>query len=440
MAREAFEGACGPAGVAEPGAGESREKLEWLRSTPSWALSAGLHLVLVLVLLTVVTDVKRPAPPPEGPIGISVREPDPLFAPEPPRYDPEAERGTEKVLPPPVLLPRDDLPTFTPTLEEEPVLVENEKGISPTQTGDRHHDFSDMEVLGKNIAIGTGVDIMGDRGTPDGTGHARGPLNRPPPPSEDAVRAALEWLRKHQSDDGSWKSRDFVEKCKRPCRNGSAGPLDPAGRGFQEHDVGVTALAVLAFTGWGHTHQAGTHPEYMECVRKAVRYLLRVQARSVDPAVNGRIGSGEGEQWIYGHAIATMALSEVLLLSRDVILLKRPVTDAVKLCLLARNDGLAWRYGIKPGDNDTSVTGWMVLALKTAKVAKLDIPPEEFDQALGGALAWIHRVTNANGKAGYFVPGDEGSRLSGIHPEPYPFSKELSSMTAVSVLCRLFAG
>ena len=53
----------------------------------------------------------------------------------------------------------------------------------------------------------------------------------------------------------------------------------------------------------------------------------------------------------------------------------------MKLCLHAQNTGSGWRYGIKPGENDTSVTGWMVLALKTAKNAKLDIPKEDFQTA-----------------------------------------------------------
>jgi hypothetical protein len=112
----------------------------------------------------------------------------------------------------------------------------------------------------------------------------------------------------------------------------------------------------------------------------------------------------------------------------------------VKLCLHAQNDGFGWRYGIKPGDNDSSVTGWMVLALKTARNARLDIPEQDFQRAFAGALAWFHRATAANGQCGYMAPGDEGSRLAGVHPEPYPFSKEVPTLTAVAVLCRLLAG
>ncbi len=95
---------------------------------------------------------------------------------------------------------------------------------------------------------------------------------------------------------------------------------------------------------------------------------------------------------------------------------------------------------MRPGDNDTSVTGWMVLALKTARHARLDIPPEDYQRAFDGALAWLDRATDSRGKTGYFAPGDDGSRLTKGYPEPYPYSKDLSCMTAVAVLCRLFAG
>jgi hypothetical protein len=168
--------------------------------------------------------------------------------------------------------------------------------------------------------------------------------------------------------------------------------------------------------------------------------MKKGQIRSGDPATNGRFGPGAGEQWIYDHAIATMAMGELLVLSRDDIGLKRSVQDAVKLILRAQNDGRGWRYGVKPGDNDTSVTGWMVLALKTAKNANLGIPKEEYERAFAGALNWFNFTTAANGKTGYFAPGDDGSMLTKVYPEPYPYSKDLSCMTAVAVLCRLFAG
>ncbi|HEU5394970.1 MAG TPA: hypothetical protein VFV36_09210, partial [Candidatus Methylomirabilis sp.] len=71
---------------------------------------------------------------------------------------------------------------------------------------------------------------------------------------------------------------------------------------------------------------------------------------------------------------------------------------------------------------------------------RIDIPKEDYQRAFDGALNWFNRATASNGKTGYQAPGDEGSRLNKIFPEPYPYSKDLSCITAVAVLCRLFAG
>ena len=198
---------------------------------------------------------------------------------------------------------------------------------------------------------------------------------------------------------------------------------------------------MLAFTGQGHTHFDGAE-EWVTCLRKAVEYLKGVQVHSDDPSTNGRYGPAASEDWIYGHAIATLAMSELFLLTNDILGLKKSVTDAVWLCLRAQNAGRGWRYGVKPGDSDTSVTGWMVLALKTAKAARLGIPDEEFQRAFSGARNWFDYATSADGKTGYLGPGDAGSMLN-IHYQKgsglYPYSKDLSCMTAVSVLCRLFS-
>ncbi len=286
--------------------------------------------------------------------------------------------------------------------------------------------------------------------------------------SEEAVRAALEWLRRHQNPDGSWSCGDYTARCdkeKGPCRIHAKNP-DPAGgdgRGRKEHDVGVTALAMLAFTGWGHTHRTGTYPEYTEVLKKACDFLKSVQIKGTgDPNYDGcfrKLESipkdktkesevDEDQRWMYDHAIATMAMAELLTLSGDKLVLTRTVEDAAMFCIRAQNEGRGWRYGVKPGNNDTSVTGWMVLALKTVITCRsLDYvsrpSTEELEHAFKGALAWLdHATDTSTGLTGYKSPGDQGSRLPELDKVKggYPFNKEQSCMTAVSVLCRLFAG
>jgi hypothetical protein len=322
---------------------------------------------------------------------------------------------------------------------EDKFEVKIPQGADPRELTDRQIAELASGFSGKTSdVIGPGTGAAGDRGVPWGQ-DGRLKRENAPPASEDAVYAALLWLVRHQSADGSWKSRDYTETCAETCRN-----LEPRygdGRGFPHHDVGVTGLAILAMAGYGHTHQSGEYEEFSRCVKNAVGYLKRVQVRSSDPATNGRYGGNEADDWIYDHAIATMAMSELLIMSNDIIGLKASVSDAAKLCLHAQNEGRGWRYGVRDGENDSSVSGWMVLALKTAKAAGLDIPEADFDRAFAGALHWFNSATTASGKTGYLGPGDPGSQLVSLETGGvYPYSKDLSCMTAVGVLCRIFSG
>ncbi len=396
------------------------EKPAWLANMPYWALSAILHLILFMVFLNYVTSEEKKK---EETIPIAVRTP-----PKVDKYDPTLKRDVKKT--PKILSPK----KIT-----DPIIQRKLDQVTPDiPRGTDLNNLTNVNLEQQSIhdVIGVGGGGAGAYGERRGRGSL---IREGGGGTEEAVRAALEWLRRHQSPDGSWKSKDFTQQCKKLCVNQDAARYGD-GRGLPDHDVGVTALAVLAFAGYGHTHRDGVYPEYVDCLKKAVNYLKKVQVRSNDPGTNGRFGENTAEQWIYDHSIATMAMAELLVMSNDVIGLKKPVTDAIKLCLHSQNDGFGWRYGIKPGDNDTSVTGWMVLALKTAKNARLDIPKEAYERAFAGALTWFNRATSTTGKAGYQAPGDEGSRLAKGHPDPYPYSKDLSCMTAVAVLCRLFAG
>ena len=412
---------------------EELDRLAWLRNTPFWAISAILHLILIGIAIVVVRH-STPPKKEEPPIVVEVRAPPPPS--KPPPYDPTRKRDVKRTPKVPGKVVSKDVRVIQ--RKEDEVATDIPKGTSlDNLTNKNLETTSDTPTTGIYDTLGVGGGAGGAYGERWGKGSLVGEGGSEG--TEDAVRAALEWLRRHQSEDGSWKAHGYLDRCKKTCQN-----TDPTrygdGRGYKEHDVGVTGLAMLAFAGYGHTHRDGIYEEYVECLKKAVAFMKSVQVKSNDPSTNGRFGPGEAEDWIYSHAIATMAMSELLVMSNDVIGLKTSVTDAVKLCLHAQNDGFGWRYGIKSGENDTSVTGWMVLALKTAKNARLDIPKEDFQRGFDGALNWFNRATASNGKTGYQAPGDEGSRLNKVFPEPYPYSKDLSCMTAVAVLCRLFAG
>jgi len=407
--------------------------LSWLKNMPCFALSALLHLILILLMINIVYEhTKKKEEVTQIEVQIS-----PTTKPKPAAYDKTLKRDVVKRAKVPGQKNLTDKP-FVPKKEViEEVTADIPQGTSLDHVSNVNLDFSDASnnPAGTNRGIGIGGGVAGAYGERWGKGSLTAEGGNEG--TEDVVRAALEWLRRHQDPDGSWKSSRYVDRCEKRCANerGSGNGL-----GFENVDVGVTGLAILAFAGYGHTHRDGVYEEYVECLRKAVAYLKRVQVHSDDPNTDGRYGPGDHEHWIYNHLIATMGMAELYVMSGDSLGLKKTVADAVKLCLRAQNDGHGWRYAVKPGDNDTSVTGWAVLALKTAKNANLGIPKEEYDRAFAGALNWFNRATSATGKTGYQAPGDEGSRLANIFPDPYPFSKELSCMTAVAVLCRLFAG
>ena len=107
---------------------------------------------------------------------------------------------------------------------------------------------------------------------------------------------------------------------------------------------------------------------YKRTVSNALRWL-RTQQQP-----DGSLGFHEAGDHggMYNHALATMALAELYGTSRD-FTLRRAAESAVAFCLKAQNPNLGWKYRIKQGKNDTSVTGWMVLALKAEQALSQEL-------------------------------------------------------------------
>ncbi len=315
------------------------------------------------------------------------------------------------------------------------------------------------------FAIGLTLGLSACGGTPDGpvattettglTTPAEAVIGGSQPIPDEQIRASIEeslqWLVRHQAPDGHWSSHDFLSSCgdeQGPCRHlEPASAPDPRGVGFAGYDVGVTSLAMLAFLGHAHTHRDGEIAEFRQAVRSAMMWLLAQQVEGDDPTTSGLFGAPltGNEEWVYNHALATRAICELLVLSRDRPRLAGPAEAAVRWCLRAQNPGYGWKYGYRTGKNDTSVTGWMVLALQAAQGASLQrvlqIPHEEFEPAFEGAQRWFRSVTSSeSGVTGYESPGDEGARLVALGLDDYPYSKQLPSMTAVALLGHFFSG
>ncbi len=132
---------------------------------------------------------------------------------------------------------------------------------------------------------------------------------------------------------------------------------------------------------------------------------------------------------MYNHSIAALALSEAYGIT-NAVAYRAPAQKAITFLQAAQNSYLAWRYTPRSGSNDTSVTGWCVMALKSAQISGLDVGTTSFD----GAKAWIDRVTDSNGQVGYDRLGSGEVYLPGVNDK----WQHHPSMTAVGLLCRIF--
>ncbi len=224
--------------------------------------------------------------------------------------------------------------------------------------------------------------------------------------SEEAVRAALQWLADNQAADGRWavglheggRERYILGRD----RDGAGG----------QADTGITGLALLAMLASGHTHQDGI---YRDNVRRGLEFLLRGQA--TDGGLSGQAGTYAS---MYCHAMATFALSEAYGMTGD-HRLEGAVRSAIGYTISAQNHSSGgWRYN--PGDDgDTSLLGWQLMALKSGELAGIPIS----EHTRQGALRYLNAASS----------GQHGG-LAAYRPVERPSRP----MTAEALACRQFLG
>ena len=211
------------------------------------------------------------------------------------------------------------------------------------------------------------------------------------PETEEAVRRALVWFARHQSPDGRWDVDGFSKYYDENGRRADGGGTRA------DQDVGVTALAALSFIGAGHTHMpargAKGPSEYAKNIQKAIDYLLAGQKDDGDLRRNGQM---------YDHCLATMVLCESFSMTGDERLVE-PIKRAVDFIVKAQNPGYGWRYEPR-SDNDTSVAGWALMALKSAEIAGFQVPRK----AYRGGGNWLDKVRQGkHGGLYVYQPGRE---------------------------------
>ena len=219
--------------------------------------------------------------------------------------------------------------------------------------------------------------------------------------SELAVAWALDYLARHQLNDGSW-SMNYEHSCGNQC--------SPSCDGIDPYRFGATGLALMCFLGAGHTQN---DEQYGELVSKGIYFLQQNLRRTSD---SGYWVDSVASAQMYEHGIATLALCEAYQMTKAGEL-KESCQLAVNFILKAQFRDGGWDY--HPGrPGDLSIAGWQVLALKSAAATDLVVPRE--------AVQGIDRFLDLN------RVGESMFRYRG--------GKPTKSMTAIGVLLQIFRG
>lgn len=200
--------------------------------------------------------------------------------------------------------------------------------------------------------------------------------------TEAAVARALMWLAKQQNIQGYWE-------------------FD----GSSKDRVAATGMCLLPFLASGETHKTGK--KYRDQVARGLNYL-KSQIRA-----SGQFGTAG----MYSQAIATMAVCEACSMTRDPGL-KNMAQAAVQYIVKAQAADGSWGY-VSGTAGDTSIVGWQIQALKSARLADIAVPQVAFDNA----IKFLESVS-----------GDEGATYG------YRTKGTVASLTAVGLLCRQFTG
>ncbi len=207
--------------------------------------------------------------------------------------------------------------------------------------------------------------------------------------AEAAVLRALAWLVANQNPDGSWGTQD---------KEGYAG------------------LAILTFLAHGETTAS---EKYGSTVEKGIRFLVARQNEK------GEFATGANAGGVYGHAIATYAISEAYGMTR-IPSLKGVMERSIQVLIDGQKNHGGWiMYTFEGGDSarwDVSLSGFCIQAFKAAYIAGAENPG--LKAAMDKSAEFLKERQREDG----------GFPYSARNPGRQP------NMTAVGVLCLQLLG
>jgi hypothetical protein len=231
----------------------------------------------------------------------------------------------------------------------------------------------------------------------------------PQPQTEEAIERGLAFLARHQKPDGRWSLQGFPEEAQLAT------------------DTAATALALIAFQGAGYSHREF---QYKDVVKSGLDFLINSQRSDGDLFVPLDDASNRSV-WLYSHSLAAIALCEAYGMTQDPGL-RAPAQRAIDFIAASQDiEHGGWRYSPAVG-SDTSVTGWMMMALKSGELAGLNVSRQTYARI----NAWL-----------------DGAQQSRAEPHLYrynPYAPDTSqqrhgrraskTMTSVGLLMRLYGG
>jgi len=231
--------------------------------------------------------------------------------------------------------------------------------------------------------------------------------------TEAAVARGLRWLASQQQADGSW----YLER--------------------QRSKAAGTALALLPFLGAGQTHMVG---QYKDQVHKGLRWLVENQLE------NGDLRGGKGKfPGMYAHGQAAIVLCEAYAMTGDEWL-RRPAQKAIDFIVEAQYPDGGWRYhppteiGPLERRGDTSVVGWQLMALHSARMANLDIGATDPEKGAAVLRRAGHFLDRARTQVELTFQGDDAPSNVSLYRYQPGRNAGTPAMTAEALLCRIYLG
>lgn len=365
-------------------------------SIPAWLMSLLLHLLLILLLALFV--FRSSSMPPTITLSTFV-SPDNRLGGEIKIEDPEFLLADDLLMANDMQLDRDEMRDVIEKAQQDAAeLVDPDTPLA---------NLPDIEQVHKNVTTSRD-ELMSFA--------ARDPRVRSEivkkeggtSLTEAAVARGLRWLAQVQNDDGSWSLSNYDDSH----RQGNRG------------DAAATSLALLPFLGAGQTHEFGI---YRETVSRGLAWLIDNQESDGDLRINF-----SGNAGMYAHGQATIVLCEALAMTGDQKF-RQPAQKAIDFIQRAQHDAGGWRY--RPRQvGDTSVLGWQLMALQSARAGNLGLDVDHDTLKLSDYF--LDQAVYRGRRTGSLRNMPTGS-LYTYQPKS---GRPTASMTAEAILCRMYLG